>query len=130
MLEYVTAQPSPLPLLADIVLFGLSLKVFETRMLGRGFHIFIKGVLFFSPTDVGSHNPSLSGSSVLADICSLLQSMWDPPILPLRGSASSLAHLVSDSDTICNSLSPLLADIVLFGLFLSSFFLRFLKCVC
>ena len=29
-------------LLTDIVIFGLSLKVFKTRLLGRGFHTFIK----------------------------------------------------------------------------------------
>ena len=33
------------PPLADIVLFGLPLKVFKTRLLGRGFHTLIKGVL-------------------------------------------------------------------------------------
>ena len=41
--------------LADIVLFGLSLKVFKTRMLGRGFHSLIKNVSFPSPINVGSH---------------------------------------------------------------------------
>ena len=54
--------------------------------------------------------------------------MWDPPlgpsvltstppcVHPLRDSASSLAHhLVSGSNTNYNGLSPLSADIVLFG---------------
>ena len=38
--------------------FGLTLKVFKTRLLGRGFHALIKSVSFSSPTDVGCHNPS------------------------------------------------------------------------
>ena len=43
-----------------------------------------------------------------------------PNIHPLQGLAPLLAHhLVSGSDTICNSSSPLLADIVFFGLSLS-----------
>ena len=37
--------------------FELPLKVFKTRLLGRGFHTLIKNVLFPSSTDVGSHNP-------------------------------------------------------------------------
>ena len=46
-------------------------------------------------------------------LCSPLQSMWDLTIHPFMGQMSSLAHhLVSGSDTICNSLNPL--DIVLF----------------
>ena len=62
---------------------------------------------------------SLSGPSVLAGTCSLLQLMWNPPThslwgpssllahrlvsTPLQGSASSLTHRsVSGSDTICN----------------------------
>jgi len=44
------------PPLADIVLFGLSLKVFKTCLPGRGFHTLIKDVSFSSPTDEGSHN--------------------------------------------------------------------------
>ena len=86
--------------------------------------------------DLTIHLPSVP--SVFAGTRSLLQSMWDPPIYhlqgpaslmahclvstPLQGSASSLAHrTVSGSDTICNSPSPPLADIVLFGLSLKVF---------
>ena len=52
----------PGPPLADIVLFGLfpfrlTLKVFKTRLLGKGFHTLIKGVSFSFPTKVGHHNP-------------------------------------------------------------------------
>ena len=55
-----------------------------------------------------------SEPSVLADT--------PPRVYPLRGSASSLAHrLVSSSDTICNSPSSPLADIVFFGLPLKVF---------
>ena len=74
--------------------------------------------------------------NVLARTLSFLQSMWDPPpnlpplgpslltgtsscVYPLRGRASSLAHdQMSGSDTICNDLGSLLADIVLFEPFL------------
>ena len=57
-----------------------------------------------------------------------LQSMWDLPIHPLRGSAFSLAQRVlSSSDTICNSPNPPLLDIVLFELSLSGFLSRFFK---
>ena len=45
-----------------------------------------------------------------------LQSMWDLTTHPPWGPASSLAHRpVSDSDTICKSQNPPLADIVRFG---------------
>ena len=64
----------PDPLLADIVLFRLSLsglqilsslgfpfracpQGFKTRLLGEGFHTLINGGLFSSPTNVGHHNP-------------------------------------------------------------------------
>ena len=58
---------------------------------------------FPSLINVGSHNP------------------------PLRGPTCSLTHHpVSGSDTICNSPSPPLAYIVLFGFFLSGFPSRFL----
>ena len=76
--------------------------------------------------------------SVLAGTRILLQSTWDPPIHsplwpsifadtlpgvhPLWGSTSSLVHRpVSGLDTIRNSPSSPLVDIVLFGLSLSSF---------
>ena len=35
-------------------------------LLGRGFHVFIKNVSFFSSTDVGSRNPPPSGPNILA----------------------------------------------------------------
>ena len=48
-------------------------------------------------------------------LCSPLQLMWN--LYPLGGSASSLVYrLVSSSDTICNSSSPPLANIVCFGM--------------
>ena len=44
----------------DIVFYGASLQDLKTRLIERGFHTFIRNVLFFSPIDVGSHNsPSL-----------------------------------------------------------------------
>ena len=65
---------------------------FKTHLLGRGFHTLIKNALFPSLTDVRSHNPT----------------PWGP--------VSLLAHHpMPGSDTICNSSSPLLVDIVCFG---------------
>ena len=99
-------------------------------MLGRGFHTPIKNVSFSSPTEVGSHNPLPSGPSVLVGTHYLLQSMWDLPIhLPSRPSVlagtpphvhppsgfSLLAGTLLHVDIICNSPSPPLAYIVLFG---------------
>ena len=55
-LALISFLTSSSPLLADIVLFELLLKVFKTRLLRRGFYTFIKNVLFSSLTDVGSHN--------------------------------------------------------------------------
>ena len=52
----------PDPPLADIVLLGLPLKALKTRLLGGGFHTFINGVLFSSPTNVGHHNPPPFGA--------------------------------------------------------------------
>ena len=67
----------------------------KTCLLGRDFHTLIRNVSFPSSTDVGSHNPPHHawGRSVLASI-----------------------RPVSGSDTICNSPSPLIEDIVLFRL--------------
>ena len=49
------------PPLVDISSLGFPfqapLKVFKTRLLGRGFHTLIKNDSFPSPTDMGSHNP-------------------------------------------------------------------------
>ena len=146
----------------------LSLKVFKTCLLGRGFHTLIKNVSFSSPTDVGSHNPpllpdqyGLSQSTHLqgsvsrwhsnpspidvvlfSNRCGISQSTplsfeaqhlcwYTVQYPPLRCSMFLVAHhSVSDFDTICNSSSPSLADIVLFGLSLSGFLSRFLKHVC
>ena len=74
---------------------GLPLKNFKTLLLGRGFHTLIKNASLFSSTDVGSHNPLLFRASVFVVICSLLQSMWDPPIYPLRGQTSLLLTIQS-----------------------------------
>ncbi|KAG7016605.1 putative RNA helicase SDE3 [Cucurbita argyrosperma subsp. argyrosperma] len=100
--------------------------------MGR-FHTLINGGLFFSPTNVGYHNPPPSASNVLAGTLSFLQSMWDclkstpfgasvltgtpPRVYPLRGIARRLTHHpVFGSDTICNDPDPPLTDIVFFGL--------------
>ena len=57
LIPFVTAQSTAsryCPLWT--FLFGLSLKIFKTRLLKRGFHTLIKNVSFSSPTDAGSHN--------------------------------------------------------------------------
>ena len=103
---------SPDPPLVDIVRFAplritINLTVLKTHLLGRGFHILIRNVSFPSPIDVGSHNP------------------------PLWGPASSLAHrLAPGFDTICNSPSSPLADIVRFGPLHIVVSLTVLKCIC
>ena len=78
---------SPSRLLVDIVLFGVSLKVYKTGLVGRGFHALIKNVSFSSPTNVGSHTPLPLGLSVLAGTRSLLPSMCDLTIHPPSGSS-------------------------------------------
>ena len=96
---------SPSLLLVDIVFIGLQLKVFKTRLLGRGFHTLISNALF-----------------------PYLQPMWDLAIHPLVSPTSSLAHHpMSGSDTICNSPSLPLADIVFFVLPLKVFKMRLLR---
>ena len=87
--------------LSNIVLFGLSLNVFKTHLLRRGFHTLIKNVSFSSPTDVESHNPPPFEAQrprerfphpykecfvLLPNRCGISQST------SLRGLASSLAH--------------------------------------
>ena len=99
-------------------------------MLVRGFYIFIKRASFLSPIDVGSHSPPPSGPSVIIGTHSTLQSTWDPPINHLMSTPSVFSLLTSTSasaNTICNSTSSPLTDIVLvFGLS----FLGFLSKLC
>ena len=132
----------PSPPLANIVLF---VKVFKTHLLGRGFHTLTKNVSFSSQPmwDLTIHSPS--EPSVLTDTHSLLQSMWDPPIHPLQGlascwqpprvhplwgSASSMAHrLVSNSNTICNTILRCFVDILRTLLIKPPDFLNILHCV-
>ena len=115
---------SPSPPLANIILFGIPLKVFRTRLQGRGFHTLIKNVSFSSPNDVRSHNPTSSGPRVLADTHSPLQSMWDLTIHPLSG--PSVLAGTPPSVWHCNSSSPLLVNFFLFGLSLKVFKTRLL----
>ena len=111
---------SPRPPLADIVLFGLSLSSLPSRFLkciclgGGGVSHTYKGCFVLLPNR-----------------CGISQST------PLRGPTSSRALVpfsnrcgtLQSSPEICNSPRPLLRDIVLFGLSLSGFSSRFLKCV-
>ena len=60
--------------------------------IGEGFHTLINGDLFFSPTNVGHHNPPPSRPSVLTDTLFFLQSMWDCPKSTPLGPTSLLAH--------------------------------------
>ena len=105
-------------------------------------HTLIKVVSFFSPTDVGSHNPPFRAQ----------RPRWhsfpssidvEPHNPPPSGSTSFLAHRlistpldsafllahhpVSGSGTICNSPSPLLTNIVLVGLSLTYFPSKFFE---
>ena len=64
--------------------FRVPLKVFKTRLLGRGFHTLIKNDLYPSPTDVGSGNISVnccSFSSLLQVAFRALR--FAPPIVEL-----------------------------------------------
>ena len=137
----------PTPLLVNIVIFGLSLSgfpsKFKTRLLGRGFHAFIKKVSFSSPANVGiSQSTSLRGPASLLALVSLSNRCGTPQFTPLKGPTSLLAHClvsiplwdstsslarcpVSGFDTICNDPSPPLVDIILFKLSLPSFPSRF-----
>ena len=111
--------------------FGLPLKVFKMRLLGRGFHTLIKNVSFSSPTDVGSHNPPPFGAqrprwySFPSSIDVGPQSTpfgaqcpcWHTASCPPPSSLNLLAGTSpgAGSDTICNDPSSPLADIVFFG---------------
>ena len=77
-------------------------------------------LISFSNRCETSQSTPPSGSSVLASTL--------PRVHPLQGLASILSHCpVLGSDTICNSPSPALADIVLIGLSLSGFPLKIFK---
>ena len=74
LIPFVTCQNPPL---TDIVLFGLSLRIFRTRLPGGSFHTLINNALFLSPTNVRSHNPPPLEPSILVGTRYSLQSMWD-----------------------------------------------------
>ena len=128
------------PLLADIVLLdfpvfqsyttesvliqilsclGFPLWAFPLSVARKRFSPTIKGCFILLPNQCGilTIHPSFK-SNVIANTRSFLQSMWDPTkSTPLRGPTSLLAHsLVFGFNTICNSPSPLLANIILIGL--------------
>ena len=61
---------------------GLGFTIHGTSQsfpLWAGRACFINGGLFSSPTNVGHHNPSPFGTSILASTLSFLRSMWDRP---------------------------------------------------
>ena len=111
----------------------IPLKVFKMRLLGRGFHTQCF-VLCPNRCEIAQSTPLRGSTSSLALIpfsnrygtpqstlfgASVLVSTL-PRVHPLQGSTSSLIHRpVSGSDIIYNSPGPPLADISLFGLFLS-----------
>ena len=66
---------SPSLPLVDIVLFGLSLKVFKTRLLGRGFHTLTERMFRSPPQPMWdlTIDPPPSGSSVLVGIQAVCQ---------------------------------------------------------
>ena len=117
------------PPLADIFLFGLSLSSFPSRLLNTFVRERIPHPLC-SPSqpmwDLTIHHFQGPASSLA--LVSFFNQCGISQFTPLRGPTSLLAHYpVSSSDTICNSPSPPLADIVLFGLSPSGFSSRFLK---
>ena len=101
--------------LVDIVRFT-SLHIVVSLMVLRGFHTLIRNALFSTPTNVGSHNPPPFEAQ-----CPRWHSFLTPIDVgshnpPPWTAVSSLAYrLVSGSNTICNSSSSLLVDIVCFG---------------
>ena len=73
-------------------------------------------------TPFGAQRPYLHTSLCLPPSGPSVLTGTPPCVYPLRKIASSLAHRpMSGSDTIYNGPGPLLADIILFGFFLSSF---------
>ena len=138
------------PPLTDIVLSGFSLLSFPSKFLkwifpfGFPLKIFLNayGEKFPHPYKKCfvslSNRFGISQSTCPVETRFPLQLMWNllihllwglasllahrPVSTPLRGSAFSLAHRpVAGSDTICNSPSISLANIVLFGLSFSDF---------
>ena len=141
----------PSPPLADIVFFGLSHSGFPSRFLKRVCEGEVSTPLqrmFHSPPqsmwDLTIH--PLSGPSILAGTRSLLQEMWDPQSTPFGVQRlcwhttscpppSELSLIAGTSPGVwlkyhCNGPSLPLANIVFFGLSLSGFPSRFLKCIC
>ena len=128
--------------LADIVLYGFFLSDFSSRfskcirweMFPHPYKECF--VLLFNRCGISQSTPLQGPTSTLA-VVPFSNRCGTPnpppsglvPLLahrlvstPLRGSASSLVHHpMFGSDTICNSQSPPLTDIVLFGLFLLGF---------
>ena len=130
--------------------------IFKTRLFGRErfLHSYKEYFVLLS-NDVGSHNPTPFGTErprwhsfpSPIDVGPPIHSFWGPTssmaLVPFFNRCGILnpppfetqhlywlAHYpVPDSDTICNSLSQLLPDIVFFRFFLSGFLSRFLKCV-
>ena len=123
--------------------FELPLKVFKTRILGRGLHNLLKKFFFLltNQCEISQSTPSL-GLNILADMTLVPFSRCETPqsaffhglvsllahrlvFTPLWGSAASLTYRpVSGFDTICNGPSPPLAYIVFFGLIFPQDFLN------
>ena len=62
-------------------IFGFPLKVLKTRLLGRYFHARINNISFYSPIDVGSHNPPSLRPSILAGMPPRVHLPLGPSIL-------------------------------------------------
>ena len=100
----------PSPPLADIVLFGLSFRVFPPSARERFPHPY-KGCFILVPNQCG-----ILQSTPLRGLAFSLALVCPPPLV-----LSLATHRpVSGFDTICNRPNPPLADLVLFGLSLLS----------
>ena len=113
---YITVQVSKLSLKKIII----TVQVYLQQILS----ILTRYILSFKPT-VSRYCPLFVMLCIVASLTVLkhiyyrevpLQLMWDLHSPPPCGPMSSMAHhLMSNSNTICNSLSSPLADIIHFG---------------
>ena len=80
-------------------LFLLNFSSFKTRLLGRGFHALIKNVSFYSPTNVGSHNPPSSRAQhSRRHLFPSPINMGPPNPPPIQSPTSLLVHRLRDCE--------------------------------
>ena len=96
----------PSLLLVDIVLFGLTFKVFKMCLLGKGFHTLVKGISLSSPTNVGSYYPPIfrAQRSHWHSFLSSIDVRPPPNPLPFEAPTSLLAHRLVSTPLSGNNL--------------------------